>query len=456
MTRSRHEQASVIAVLTAMALVVLDAGLLTVALPSLAHSLVVAPSNAILAVSAYQTALLIGLLPSAHLAERLGYRRLFVGGLALFSLASLFCAIAPSLPWLVAARVVQGLGGAAIMALGIALLRFALGQDRLGSAIAWNALTVALCAAAAPMLGAFILSVASWPWLFLAKLPLSLIALAAARGLPRIEPVRQAMDLLGILLHGASAALVLTAAAALPGRPVAAVVLAGLAAGFATFLIKRERARQAPLWPLDLLALRPFRVAAAASICCFVSQSAGVLGLVFQLQLNGGHDTLTSGLILACWPLTVAVAAPVASRLAQRLGSASLCAAGGVVLGAGLLLCAIWPTPGDAAPLVIGASLAGLGFGLFQVSNNRTLFLTAPPERSAAAGGLQGSARLLGQTLGSIIIGLLLSCVADPMATRAGLALGATFAIVAAGVSALELSARSRSGCCGAQAPVGP
>jgi DHA2 family multidrug resistance protein-like MFS transporter len=159
---------------------------------------------------------------------------------------------------------------------------------------------------------------------------------------------------------------------------------------------------------------------------------------------------------LACWPLTVAATAPVASNLAQRFGSASLCAAGGVVLGAGLLLCAIWPTPSEAAPLAIGASLAGLGFGLFQVSNNRTLFLTAPPERSAAAGGLQGSARLLGQTLGSIIIGLLLSCVASALAARAGLALAATFAIVAAGVSALELSARFRSGCGGARTSVGP
>ncbi len=455
MTSSEQEKASIIAVLTAMALVVLDAGLLTVALPSLAQSLDVTPSGAILAVSFYQGALVVGLLPSAHLAERLGYRRLFVGGLTVFSLASLLCAIAPSLPWLVAARVVQGFGGGAIMALGIALLRFALGHGRLGSAIAWNALTVALCAAAAPILGASILSVAPWPWLFLAKLPLCLLALAAARGLPRVEPIRGPIDRSAILLHGASAALIVAAASSLPDRPVAAALFAIAAVASAGVLIKRERSGEAPLWPIDLLALRPFRVAAVASICCFAGQSAGLLGLAFYLHLGSGNDPLTAGLVLACWPLSVAIAAPLASRLAERFGSAALCASGGAILGIGLVLCALWPVPAEIAPLAVGAALAGLGFGLFQVPNNRTLFMTAPLARSAAAGGLQGSARLIGQTVGSLVTALLFACIADVAAPRAGLALAACFATMAAGVSALELPTRSRPARGGAQAPAG-
>lgn len=440
-----REQASLLAVLSAMALVVLDAGLLTVALPSLARSLAVAPKDAVLAVSAYQTALVMGLLPSAHLAEHYGYRRLFVGGLALFSLASILCAAAPYLALLVAARILQGMGGAAIMALGIALLRIALGPARLAAAIAWNALTVAVCAAAAPVLGAVILSVAAWPWLFLAKLPLAGLALVASRALPRVALPRESVDLPGILLHGSAAALALSAAAALPAQPLAAALLVGLAALAGTLLIKRERSRQAPLWPIDLLALRSFRVAAAASICCFAGQSAGLLGLAFHLQTGAGHGPLTAGLVLACWPLTVAATAPVADRLARQFGSAALCSAGGTLLSAGLLLCALWPAPAQAVPLAVGAALAGLGFGLFQVPNNRTLFLTAPPERSAAAGGLQGSARLLGQTLGSVVIGLLFSCVANLVAARAGLALAAVFAMIAGGVSALALPARARA-----------
>ena len=444
MRLSASERASAVAVLAAMALVVLDAGLLTVALPSLAGALGATPSGAILTMSAYQTALVIGLLPSAHLAERLGYRPLFIGGLVLFSAASVLCAFAPSLPLLVVARVVQGLGGAAIMALGIALLRFALGPERLGAAIAWNALTVALCSAAAPVLGAFILTLAPWPWLFLVKLPVSALALAAARTLPRIAPVGRPVDLSAILLHGATAALILIAAESAPVASALAGLAAVAAALLAALLIRRERRRAAPLWPVDLLHLRPFRVAVAASICCFAGQSAGLLALAFQLQPGSGRGPLAAGLVMTCWPLAVAATAPAASRLAQRFGPAPLCAAGGALLSFGLLLCAFSPAQYGVAPLAIGAALAGLGFGLFQVPNNRTLFLTAPPERSAAAGGLQGSARLIGQTLGAVVIGLLFACLADAAAPRLGLALGAIFASMAALVSSLELPARSR------------
>ena len=435
----KREQAGMLAVLSAMALVVLDAGLVNVALPTIAASLDVAPADAILAVSAYQTALVIGLLPCAHLADRLGYRRLFVGGLALFSLASIACACAVSLPMLVAARAVQGLGGAAIMALGIALLRLALGAERLGQAIGWNALTVALCSAAAPIAGAVLLAAAPWPWLFLVKLPIAAVALAAAGALPESAAVRRPLDLPGIALHAAIAASILVAAGMAIGRPMPAVLLAVAAALLARALVRRQKARAAPLWPIDLLALRPFRVSVIASVCCFAAQSAGLLALPFHLQLGLGRGPVAVGLVLACWPLTVALTSVVANRLAQRVGAAALCAAGGLVLGAGLALSALPPGAAGLAPLAIGAALSGLGFGLFQVPNNRILFLTAPPERSAAAGGMQGTARLTGQTIGALLIGLLFACAPAPATPRIGFALGALFALAAALVSAREL-----------------
>lgn len=441
MSMTARERTTAVAVLAAMALVVLDAGLLNVALPTIAESLGETAARTILTVSAYQTALVVGLLPCAHLAERLGYRRLFVGGLALFSAASVLCALAPSLPLLVAARVLQGLGGAAVMSLGIALLRFALGPDRLGEAIGWNALTVALCSAAGPIVGASILSVAPWPWLFLAKLPISALALATTPALPKIEPTRLSIDVPGILLHGLAASLILIATESAMSRPVLAIILIAMAVAFAVLLIRRERGRQAPIWPIDLLALRSFRVSVAASICCFTAQSAGLLALPFYLQLGLGHGPVIAGLVLTCWPLSVAATGPFANRLAQRFGSALLCATGGAVLGLGLLLSALWPAQ-DAVMLAIGATLAGLGFGLFQVPNNRILFLTAPPERSAAAGGMQGSARLIGQTLGALLMGLLFASASAVDAARAGLALAAIFAIIASLVSALEVQAR--------------
>lgn len=427
---------SAVAVLSAMAMVVLDAGIVNVALPTIAASFEATPAGAILVVSAYQLALVIGLLPCAHAAERFGQRRLFVAGLLLFSLASLLCAVAPSPPILVAARFVQGLGGAAIMALGIALLRFALGPERLGAAIAWNAMTVALCAAGAPIAGALILSVAPWPCLFLVNLPVGAIALAAARRLPEAAPSRRTTDWPAMALHGAAAALFVAAAELAIVRPRAAIVLAVAAVGCASLLIGRERGRAAPVLPLDLLALRPFRVSVIASVCCFVGQSAGLIALPFYLQLGLGRSAAETGLVLACWPLTVAMTSRYAGALASRHGSALPCAAGALLLAAGLLLSALWPMHGLALPLAAGAALSGLGFGLFQVPNNRILFLSAPAERSAAAGGLQGSARLAGQTAGALLVSLLFALAPATSAPRIGLAIGALFALAAAAVSA--------------------
>ncbi|HEX8240748.1 MAG TPA: MFS transporter [Allosphingosinicella sp.] len=437
-----RERTGTVAVLAAMALVVLDAGLLNVALPTIAETLGETPARTILTVSAYQMALVVGLLPCAHLAERLGYRRLFVGGLALFSAASILCALAPSLPLLVAARVLQGVGGAAVMSLGIALLRFALGPGRLGEAIGWNALVVALCSAAGPIVGASILSIVPWPWLFLAKLPISAVALATAPALPKVEPTGLPVDVPGILLHASAASLILIATSSATFHPVVAVALVLMAVAFAALLIRRERTRKSPLWPTDLLALRSIRISVAASICCFTAQSAGLLALPFYLQLGLGHGPVIAGMVLTCWPLSVAATGPFANRLAQRFGSAPLCATGGALLGCALLLSALWPAKDAATALAAGAALAGLGFGLFQVPNNRILFLTAPPERSAAAGGLQGSARLLGQTFGALLMSLLFAGAPAVDAARAGLALASTFAIVAALVSALEVPAR--------------
>jgi DHA2 family multidrug resistance protein-like MFS transporter len=114
---------AIAAVLGAVVLAVLDAAIVNVALPTIAQSLRVSAGDSVWIVTAYQAALVMGLLPCAALGESLGYRRVFTGGVVLFTVASALCAFAPSLRWLVAARLLQGFGGAAVMALAIALLR---------------------------------------------------------------------------------------------------------------------------------------------------------------------------------------------------------------------------------------------------------------------------------------------------------------------------------------------
>lgn len=426
---------TVFAVLASMTLVVLDAGVVNVALPAIGGALGAEPAAAVLVVTAYQAGLVMALLPCGALGERFGHRRVFACGLAVFTVASALCAAAPSLPWLVAARFVQGLGGAAGMALGVALLRLSVPDGRLGAAIGWNALTVALAAAAAPSLGAVILSVAGWPWLFAVNLPLGGLALLAARDGPSGPAGGRALDLVSMALNGAAFGLVVVGAELAPGAPLAAVLLVVAGVLAVWVLVRREGPKPAPLIPVDLLRAAPFRVSVIASVCCFAGQAAGLLALPFYLQQGLGQGALAAGLYMTAWPLSVAATATVAGRLADRWPAAWLCAAGGACLAGGLLAAAAWPLHGDPWPLVPVCVLCGVGFGLFQTPNNRSLFLSAPAGRSGAAGGMQGTARLTGQTAGALAMMLLFSLAAPDAAPRIGFALGAAAALAGALVS---------------------
>ena len=381
----------------------------------------------------------MGLLPCAALGESLGYRRVFTMGVALFTAASALCALAPSLPWLVAARFLQGLGGAAIMALGIALLRLVVPQRELGAAIGWNALAVALSSAAGPTIGAVLLSGTSWPWPFALNLPLGGLVLLACRALPSLAGTARPLDRFSVALNAAVFASLVVGAEVLVSRPGLAAALLAAATISLAALIRREMPRAAPLIPLDLLRAASFRISVMASVCCFAGVTMGLLALPFYLQHSLGQDTLMTGLYMTPWPLTVAVAAPLSGRLSNRVPTAWLCAAGGTCLALGLAAASLWPLNGSSFPLVPLTMLCGLGFGLFQVPNNRNMFLSAPRERAGAAGGMQGTARLAGQTAGGVAMSLLFTLVSAESAPRVGLGIGAVLTLVAGLVSVLRV-----------------
>ena len=433
---------AVAAVLAAMVLVVLDAAIVNVALPSIAASLQVTPAMSVWVVTSYQAALM-ALLPAAALGEALGSRRIFAAGVALFTASSLLCALSPSLPWLVAARLMQGLGGAAVMALGVALLRAVVKPQQLSAAIGWNALAVALASAAGPTIGAGILSSAGWPWLFAINLPLGLAVLLASRALPEVEGTARPPDRYSVLLNASAFAAFIIGAELLPMRPVPAIALILVAIVAAMMLVRRERMKVTPMIPLDLLRAASFRSSVIASILLFSGTAAGLVALPFYMQQGLGQSAWMTGLYMTPWPLTVAITAPLAGRLANRVSTAWLCAAGAALLAVALAVIALCPL--QLTQLAILTSVCGLGFGLFQVPNNRNMFLAAPRERSAAAGGMQGTARLLGQTAGALLMTLLFTLTTIDSAPRIGLAIAAALTLSAGVVSAIRLRPRARS-----------
>jgi len=431
-----------IAILGAIALVVIDGAIANVALPTMARQLGAAPSATVWIVTGYQLAVVMFLLPASAIGERFGYRRVFVAGVALFTAASAACAFAPSLPWLVAARCAQGLGSAAVMPLGLALLRFTYPKRLLGTAIGWNALAVALSSAAGPAVGAAILAVSNWRWLFAVNLPIGALVLLAGTGLPRSAGSVSRVDALSVALNAAMFAAFVLGCDHLLDAPALGVGLLAVAAGALWALVRRELPRRAPLIPLDLLRGHSFRVSVIASVCCFTGQMASYVALPFYFQHGFGQSALATGLLMTPWPLTVVFAAPASGRLADRMSTAWLCAAGGACMALGLGLSAVWPLGGGLAPLVGFTALAGLGFGFFQTPNNRNMLMTAPKERSGAAGGMQGAARLTGQTLGSLLMGLLFALLPAGAAARWGLGLAAALALAAGVISTLRAPRR--------------
>ena len=380
----------------AIVLVVLDGSIVNVALPTLASVFQVSAADTVWIVSSYQIALIIALLPCSALGESIGYRRVFVGGVIVFTIASALAALAPSVTGLILARFLQGLGGAAVMSVNAALLRFTYPASLLGIALGWNAMAVALSSASGPAIGSLILSFAQWQWLFALNIPIGIGVLVASRFLPRVIGHSRSLDYLSITLNGIVFAGLIFGCDIWPDRPASGTALVGFSLAAAWILFRRERRKDAPMLPIDLLRNRQIRMSVIASVLCFCAQMGSYISLPFYLEHSLKQPALTAGLLMTPWPLAVAIAAPIAARMALKVQTGTLCLIGCCCLGLALLLMAVWPVGDHLWPLIAFSTLAGVGFGFFQTPNNRNMLLAAPRERAGAAGGMQGTARLLG------------------------------------------------------------
>lgn len=441
----RERMLASLAIFATLILVVIDGAIANLALPTLTQAFSITPSQSIWVVTAYQMALVMFLLPAAAVGESKGLRRIFIFGVAIFTLASGLCAIAPSLLWLVAARFLQGFGSAAVMALGVGLLRHVYPPHLLGRGLGTNALVIALSAAAGPAVGAAILSVTDWPWLFAVNLPVGALVLATLRHLPKPAGTGRRIDLLSIALNAGLFGPLVFGVDRLGTAPSQGIALIAVAALCLALLLMRELPRPAPLIPIDLLRLPPFGLGILASILCFTGQMAGTVALPFHLQHALGLSAAATGLCMIPWPLAVAVAAPLAGRLSDKVSAGWLCAAGGICLAAGLIMAALSPPSAGLAPLVTATVLCGIGFGFFQTPNNRSMLLAAPRDRSGAAGGMQGTARLSGQTAGALVMTLLFALTSVDAAPRLGLGIAAVFALAGGLVSLARIRVSSSS-----------
>jgi len=444
---------AMVVIILGIALSVLDGTIVNLALPGIARDLHASAAQSVWVVNAYQVATLALLLPCATLGDLFGYRRVYLRGLALFTAASLGCALADSLPLLAAARAIQGLGAAGVMSVNAALVRLIYPKSMLGRGVAINSLVVATSSVAGPSMAAGVLSLASWHWLFALNLPLGVAVLwLGFHALPQniaAPPASARLSWLDVLLNALMFSLVFLGVDALGtrfGKPAASVDLAGAAMLVGGVLVgvvylRRQLKQPVPLFPMDLLRIPVFALSMCTSVAAFTAQMLAYIALPFLMLESYGRSPLQAGLLITAWPLSIVVVAPIVGRLIGRYPDGLL---GGIGLGtmaAGLALLAALPGQPENADIVWRMALCGIGFGLFQSPNNHTIVTTAPHNRSGAASGMLGSARLTGQTLGAALLAIIFSAAGahDGRGPVFALALAACFAAAAGAFSTLRL-----------------
>jgi DHA2 family multidrug resistance protein-like MFS transporter len=419
----------------------LDTAIANTALPAIADQLHTTPAASIWIVNAYQLAMVATLLPFAALGETIGYRRVCIAGLALFTLASLACAMAWSLPSLVVARLFQGVGASAMMGVNTAMLRAIYPSRLQGRGFGTNALVVAVAFAIGPTAASLILSVASWPWLFAINVPLGVIAFFLGRRfLPVTKRASHRVDALTAIYNvGAFGLLILALGDAAHQASMTTLLpeMLGAAICFA-LLLHRQASHAAPMLPVDLLRRPMFALAVLTAVCTFAAQGLAFVALPFYFETTLGRSPIETGFLMTPWAVLVGVMAPIAGRLSDHYSPGVLGGIGLAGLSLGLVTLLLMPTAPSVWDIGWRMALCGIGFGFFQAPNLKAFMVSAPPGRAGGASGMVATSRLTGQATGAALVAY---CFTLSSARGAGyaLAVAAVFAAVASVASFLRL-----------------
>lgn len=428
-----------------------------VGLPTLAQAFGVPFQSVQWVVLAYLLAVSATVVGIGRLGDMVGRRRLLLAGLGLYTAASALCGVAPALELLLAARAVQGLGAAAMMALAMAFVGDIVPKDRTGSAMGLLGTMSAVGTALGPSLGGLLIAVAGWPALFLATAPFAAAALVLAhRHLPADRPrptgAPARFDFMGSLLLGATLAayaLAMTLGRGGFGTVNAALLTAALLGAGAFVAVERRAA--APLVRLDLLRDPVLAPGLAMNALVSTVLMATLVVGPFYLSRGLGLDAAAVGLAVSAGPVVSALAGVPAGRLADRFGAArmTVVSLGGIAGGFAVLsaLPASFGIPGYVGPIVVVTA----GYALFQAANNTAVMAEVPQDRRGVVSGLLNLSRNLGLVTGAAALGAVFAAavgtgeVSTAPAAAVAAGMHVTFAVAAALVAvALALGIAGR------------
>ncbi|MGX5026506.1 MFS transporter [Enterobacter asburiae] len=407
-----HERARVmVALMTTTLMGVFDGTMINVALPSMANAMKVSGDIAVWFANGYLLSAAMTLAIFAALAARVGYRPVFLAGLATFTITSLGCALATTPDMLIGMRILQGIGGAATLSIAPGILRAVFPGRLLGRVLGLHALLIAASTAIAPVLGGTILEALRWEWLFAINIiPGSVALLLAWKALPRGSasqktPFDTAGAVLSAVLLGST---IVTANLSrhISQETACWAMLAILSAITFIWHIRRTRS---PLLPPVIFSNGRFTLAALTSLASFVSQGITFVALPFLFQSVYGYTPLESALLFTPWPIGIVLIAPHAGRWADTISAPLISTVGLIVFVCGLVLLATLPENPSAWNICLRSLVCGIGFGCFQSPNNREMLANVAREYASYASGVLSIVRTFGQCLGAAVVGVLLA-----------------------------------------------
>ncbi|WP_412543676.1 MFS transporter [Longispora sp. K20-0274] len=399
-------------------LILLDTSIVNTAAPDIMSSLDTGIDKILWVLNGYLLALASLLIVFGRLGDLFGPRKVFVAGLGLFAVASVLCGVSQTPDQLIAARVVQGIGAAALLPQALVLISAIFPAERRGAAFGVFTAVAGIAAVSGPTLGGLLVTELGWQWIFYVNVPLALGGIVAAlRLIPDLRSGRpHRFDPVGVAL--ATGGLIGLVYGLVEGQrhhwgrvagPVTIPLILGAAVVLLVLFVLWERRQAEPLLPLGLFRDRNFAIATVLTLVTSFALFGFLLVFVLETQTLLGMSPWRSGLTALPWTVALSAVAPVAGRLTDRIGGRLLLVVGLALYAAGVLGVALIPTGTStwvtfALPLVV----VGLGMGTAIAPTTTEAMRSIAPERAGAASGVLNTARQVGAALGAAVIGAVL------------------------------------------------
>ncbi|MFA9381130.1 MAG: DHA2 family efflux MFS transporter permease subunit, partial [Acetanaerobacterium sp.] len=383
----------------------LDSSIINVALPVMADSFGVSSGTIAWVVSSYLIVISATILLLGRLGDIVGHIRVLQWGMLFFTVGSFLCGLSRSFELLVAFRIVQALGAAGMMSTNQGIITRIFSDQERGRALGINAAFVALGTLLGPAVGGFILSVASWKYIFLVNVPVGVAALIVGHFIyPKMENATKGrLDVAGAALFALSVTALFIALGQIQSlgftHPLILVCLVLFIVSFVLFVVVQNRSRS-PLIQLTIFKNRWFSVSIFCAFTSYLAISCSNIVLPFYLQDCLRYGPAQAGMFMMVYPLVVALAAPVSGYLADKTSAEVLTLMGLLLTAAGLFFLSTLDAQPRAMQIVMYTAIMALGNGMFQSPNNTIVMASVPRTQVGVGGSVNALVRNLGYTLG--------------------------------------------------------